>query len=66
MALENTGQFVAMPSFQNRIQPTGNAGLTLSHVTRGDSGTYRVDVTWLDSNGNYHHLSNVVNVVING
>ena len=43
--------FVPLPAFSQRVQYVANGGLTLRHVTPGDSGNYSVDVTTQDTSG---------------
>ena len=45
--------FLPLPAFTQRVQYVAIGGLTLRHVTPGDSGNYSVDVTTQDSSGTF-------------
>ena len=64
IALRNSDQFVVLPLWLHRVSTIGNAGLTLHAVTAADAGKYKVDVTSIDQNGIYHHLTRTVTVTV--
>jgi len=57
--------FMALPAFSGRVQQANNGGgLTLKHVTLGDSGTYSVEVTGQDANGHAFTQRRSVNILV--
>jgi len=52
IAMLHSGRFLPMPGFSQRVRQEVGQGISLSHVTAGDSGNYTVVVTAHDSSGN--------------
>ena len=52
IAMLHSGRFLPMPAFSQRVRQEVEQGISLSHVTAGDSGNYTVVVTAHDSSGN--------------
>ena len=66
VAIFAQGHFLPLPAFSKRVQYVTNAGLSLSHVTVGDSGNYTVMVTILGKDGTFQHLERTVQLEVRG
>ena len=66
LALTSGTNFIPVGPFAQRVTKLGNAGITIASVTLADSGTYKVELTWVDDQHVQHSLDRNVNLVVSG
>jgi hypothetical protein len=56
IATSTHGHFIAFPAFSHRMDPVGNAGISVRKVVVGDSGNYTVELDSFDGSGTHFNL----------
>ena len=66
IAMLHAGRFLPMPTFSSRVSRVAEEGISLNHVTVGDSGNYTVVVTAHDRDGNTFTLRHRAELRVTG